>query len=114
MFRRYARTMGNFAGGIEFDPYTEYDVCPTCGAIKEAESTKCNTCAARERAEKQAQREQATLEQQRSEAHEFYREKMAEGWSPLDCWRHAQEQRAARGDPVRPRFWTGQSIGRPK
>ena len=76
MFRRYARTMGNFVGGIE------------------------NPCVA--------------LEARRSEAHAFYREKMAEGWSPLDCWRHAQEQRAARGDPVRPRFWTGQSIGRPK
>ena len=113
MFRRYARTMGDFVGGVE-NAYDVHDVCPRCGGPKTPEHDLCVPCAARERADAEAEREDAELEQRRSEAHAFYRQKMAEGWTSMDCWRHAQEQRAARDDPVRPRFWTGQSVGRPK
>jgi len=80
MFRRYARTMGNFVGGIE-NPYAEYDICPGCGGLKTVDHDLCVPCAARARAA--AERETVALEARRSEAHEFYREKMAEGWSPL-------------------------------
>jgi len=110
-----ARTPGHFVGGVEMDKDTEYDVCPglpnePCGAIKQAKSDLCVTCTAKQRARATKQRLTEQADAQRREWHRFYRERMAEGWTPLDCWRDAQERREARGDPVKPRFETRLSI----
>ena len=115
-----ARTPGHFVGGVEMDEYTEYDICPglpdePCGAIKQVQSDLCITCTAKRRARETERRLAEQADAQRLEWHRFYRERMAtEGWTPLDCWRDAQERRIERGDPVKPRFWTERSIRRPK
>lgn len=106
--------MGNFIGGIERGDYEYYDVC-TCGNLMRAGSAMCLDCAAVQRAEEQEANWWAERLPQRQKRDAEYQRLMKEqGWTLRDVLADLERRREESDDPVRPRFWTGISIGQPR
>ena len=115
--------MGDFTDAIEPDDDHVYDICSgynterygPCGDLKLPKSAYCLRCSGRQLADRMEAEWDAENLQRRAAGHAFYCRMVEEnGWTPADIARHAIDERARRGDPSRPRFWSGTSIGRPK
>jgi hypothetical protein len=106
--------MGEFIGAITA-PDEEATLCPECGGAMHRNSHLCIYCNGAEVGERQAVEWLEENEPRKLEQHNWYRERMEQdGWTIRDVLQHTIAERKRRGDPARPRFWTGTSIGQPK
>ena len=105
----HAETLGQIAVDIPEDDECRYDWC-SCGNRKRKSAEVCNPCRAHIRAAEQARQIDEENARIRAEAHEFYRQQVERGWTIQDIIAHAAREREKRGDPIRPRFWSSQSL----